>query len=331
MRCSWIGQTLGRLLPGRLFSWTQFALAAPVVLWGGLPFFARGWASLVNRSLNMFTLIAVGTGAAFVYSVVATLFPDVFPDSFRDHHGEVPVYFEAAAVITTLVLLGQVLELRARGQTVERDQGAPRTRSQDRERLGKDGLEERRFARGRPGGRPPARPTGRAGAGRRRRDGREERGRRVDGHWRTHPGRESPGDQLIGGTVNGTGSLVMQAQRVGSETMLAQIVKMVGEAQRTRAPIQRLADVVSGYFVPIVILVAALTFVAWAMLGPQPRMAYALVNAVAVLIIACPCALGLATPMSIMVGTGRGAHGRRADQAGRDTRNHGKGRHDRHR
>jgi Cu+-exporting ATPase len=300
-------QPIMRLFPGRSLAWIQLVLATPVVLWGGLPFFERGWASLVNRSLNMFTLIALGTGAAYAYSVVATLFPDVFPSSFRDHHGNVPVYFEAAAVITTLVLLGQVLELRARSQTSSAIKSLLGLAPKTARRLLEDGREEDvsldevqvgDLLRVRPGEKVPV-------------DGVVLEGKSaVDESMVTGepiPVEKAPGDRLIGGTVNGTGSLVMRAERVGSETMLAQIVKMVGEAQRTRAPIQRLADVVSGYFVPIVILVAAITFVVWAAVGPEPRMAYALVNAVAVLIIACPCALGLATPMSIMVATGRGA------------------------
>ncbi|MFO0842283.1 MAG: heavy metal translocating P-type ATPase [Gemmataceae bacterium] len=300
-------QAVARLFPGRLLSWVQLALATPVVLWGGLPFFQRGWASLVNRSLNMFTLIAIGTGAAYAYSVVATVLPGVFPGSFRDHHGNVPLYFEAAAVITTLVLLGQVLELRARSQTSSAIKAllglAPKTARRLVEGGGEedvplDAVQAGDRLRVRPGEKVPV-------------DGVVSDGRSaVDESMVTGepiPVEKAPGDRVIGGTVNGTGSLVMRAERVGSETMLAQIVKMVGEAQRTRAPIQRLADVVSGYFVPAVLLVAAVTFVAWALVGPEPRMAYALVNAVAVLIIACPCALGLATPMSIMVGTGRGA------------------------
>jgi P-type Cu+ transporter len=300
-------QAIAQLFPGRSLGWIQFALATPVVLWGGLPFFERGWASLVNRSLNMFTLISLGTGAAYAYSVVATLFPGIFPNSFRDHLGNVPLYFEAAAVITTLVLLGQVLELRARSQTSGAIKALLGLAPKTARRLVEDGreedvsLEEVRVGdrlRVRPGEKVPV-------------DGIVTEGKSAINEsmvtGESIPVEKAPGDRLIGGTVNGTGSLVMRAERVGAETMLAQIVKMVGEAQRTRAPIQRLADVVSGYFVPVVIFVAAITFVAWAVFGPEPRMAYALVNAVAVLIIACPCALGLATPMSIMVATGRGA------------------------
>ncbi len=303
-----VGQPLiARLFPGRSLTWVQLALASPVVLWGGWPFFARGWASVVNRSLNMFTLIAIGTGAAYAYSVAATLFPGVFPASFRDHHGMVPVYFEAAAVITTLVLLGQVLELRARSETSSAIKAllglAPRTAR----RLVEGGREEDvSLEEVHPGDRLRVRPGEKVPV-----DGVVVEGKSaVDESMVTGepiPVEKGPGAKLIGGTVNATGSLVMRAERVGSETMLAQIVRMVVEAQRTRAPIQRLADVVSAYFVPIVIAVAALTSLAWGLFGPEPRMAYALVNAVAVLIIACPCALGLATPMSIMVGTGRGA------------------------
>jgi Cu+-exporting ATPase len=300
-------QSIARLFPGRSLAWMQMALASPVVLWGGLPFFVRGWASVVNRSLNMFTLIAIGTGAAYAYSVVATLLPGIFPASFRDHHGNVPVYFEAAAVITTLVLLGQVLELRARSETSSAIKALLGLAPKTARRLVEGGREEDvSLEEVHPGDRLRVRPGEKVPV-----DGVVVEGKSsVDESMVTGepiPVEKGPGAELIGGTVNGTGSLVMRAERVGSETMLAQIVRMVAEAQRTRAPIQRLADVVSAYFVPIVIAVAALTFLAWGLFGPEPRMAYALVNAVAVLIIACPCALGLATPMSIMVGTGRGA------------------------
>jgi P-type Cu+ transporter len=291
----------------KLINWIQFLLATPVVIWGGWPFFQRGWASIVNRSPNMFTLIAIGTGTAYIFSLVALLLPGIFPLSFRGHGGEVPVYFEAAAVITTLVLLGQVLELRARSQTSSAIRLllalAPRTARI----LGEDGKETdiplENVSRGdqlrvRPGERVPV-------------DGVIVEGRTsVDESMVTGepiPVEKNPGSNVTGGTLNGTGTFVMRAERVGAETLLAQIVRMVGEAQRSRAPIQRLADVVSSYFVPLVILVAVITFIVWAWIGPEPRLAYALVNAVAVLIIACPCALGLATPMSIMVGTGRGA------------------------
>ena len=301
------GQPLSRILPGRAMPWVEFALATPVVLWGGWPFFARGWASVVNRSPNMFTLIALGTGAAYLDSVVATLFPGIFPASMRGHHGEVPVYFEPAAVITTLVLLGQVLELRARSQTSGAIKALLGLAPKTARRLREDGPEEDvpidrvivgDQIRVRPGEKVPV--DGEVVEGSSAVDESMISGEPI-------PVEKRSGDRVIGGTVNGTGGFVMRAERVGSETMLAQIVRMVAEAQRTRAPIQRLADVVSGYFVPAVIAVAVLTFVAWASFGPEPRLAHALVNAVAVLIIACPCALGLATPMSIMVGTGRGA------------------------
>jgi Cu+-exporting ATPase len=288
-------------------TWVQLALATPVVLWGGWPFFVRGWASVVHRSPNMFTLIALGTGAAYFYSLVATLLPGVIPASFHGHGGVVPVYFEAAAVITTLVLLGQVLELRARSQTTGAIKAllglAPKTARRLRDDESEDDIPLDQVQIGdrlrvRPGEKVPV--DGEVVAGRGTVDESMITGEPI-------PVEKGPGDRVIGGTVNGTGSLVMRAERIGAETMLAQIVRLVGEAQRTRAPIQRLADVVSAYFVPAVIAVSVVTFLAWAVLGPEPRLAYALVNAVAVLIIACPCALGLATPMSIMVGTGRGA------------------------
>ncbi|MBI4467602.1 MAG: heavy metal translocating P-type ATPase [Acidobacteria bacterium] len=284
----------------------QFVLATPVVLWGGWPFFARGWASIVHRSLNMFTLIAVGTGTAYLYSLLALLVPGIFPHSFR-HGGEVGVYFEVAATITSLVLLGQVLELRARSRTSSAIKALLGLAPKTARRLRADGGEEdvplervqvRDRLRVRPGEKVPV-------------DGVVLEGTSsVDESMVTGepiPAEKAAGSQVIGGTVNGTGSLVIRAGRVGSDTLLAQIVRLVSEAQRTRAPIQRLAVVVSGYFVPAVVLVAVATFIVWAWLGPEPRLAYAVVNAVAVLIIACPCALGLATPMSIMVGTGRGA------------------------
>ncbi len=301
------GQPLERLVPGRTLVWLQLALATPVVLWGGWPFFERGWASVVNRHLNMFTLIALGTGAAFVYSVVATLAPDIFPASFRGHHGEVAVYFEAAAVIVTLVLLGQVLELLARSRTSSAIKAllglAPKTARRVRDDGGEedvplDAVQVGDRLRVRPGEKVPVDGTVVEGTS------------AVDESMITGepiPVEKGPGTRLTGATVNGTGSFVMRAERVGSDTLLAQIVRMVSEAQRTRAPIQRLADLVSAWFVPIVVLVAIASFVVWALVGPEPAMAHALVNAVAVLIIACPCALGLATPMSIMVGTGRGA------------------------
>jgi P-type Cu+ transporter len=301
------GQPLQHLLSPSLLTWVQFILATPVVLWGGWPFFMRGWRSIVNRSPNMFTLIAIGVGAAYFYSVVATLFPDIFPPSFYGHSGTVAVYFEAAAIITTLVLLGQVLELRARSRTSSAIKAllglSPKTARLIRE----DGREEDvPLDRVRVGDRLRVRPGEKVPV-----DGVVVEGATsIEESMITGepiPVEKSKGSRVIGGTVNGTGSIVVEAQRIGSETMLAQIVRMVSEAQRTRAPIQRLADIVSAYFVLAVIVVAALTFIIWALLGPEPRMAYAIVNAVSVLIIACPCALGLATPMSIMVGVGRGA------------------------
>jgi Cu+-exporting ATPase len=301
------GAPLPRIVPPAVLTWLQLILASPVVLWGGWPFFARAWQSVVNRSLNMFTLIGLGVGVAYGYSVVATLWPDIFPHSFRGHGETVPVYFEAAAAITTLVLLGQVLELRARSQTGAAIKAllglAPKTAGRVRE----DGSEEDvpleqvqvgDRLRVRPGERVPV-------------DGIVIEGSSaVDESMVTGepiPVEKHSGDRVIGATVNGTGSLVMRAERVGAETLLSQIVQMVAEAQRSRAPIQKLADVVSAYFVPAVVAIAVITFVVWSTWGPEPRMAYGLVNAVAVLIIACPCALGLATPMSIMVATGKAA------------------------
>jgi Cu+-exporting ATPase len=292
---------------GPIAIWTELVLATPVVLWGGWPFFVRGWASLVSRRLNMFTLIAIGTGAAYLYSIVATLFPGLIPASFRSHGGEVPVYFEAAAVITTLVLLGQVLELRARSRTSGAIKALLGLAPTHARRLGRDGREEDvPLDQVRPGDLLRVRPGEKVPV-----DGAVVEGSSaVDESMVTGepiPVEKESGSPVIGGTINGTGSFVMRAERVGSETMLARIVRMVAEAQRTRAPIQRLADQVAAYFVPAVIAVAVITVLAWAAFGPEPRMANALMSAVAVLIIACPCALGLATPMSIMVGTGRGA------------------------
>jgi Cu+-exporting ATPase len=301
------GQPLQRRVSPYLLNWLQLALATPVVLWSGRPFFERGWASIVNRSPNMFTLIAIGVGAAYVYSVAATIFPEWFPDSFRMHGGEVGVYFDAAAVITTLVLLGQVLELRARSRTSSAIRAllglAPKTARIVRQ----DGREEDvPLDRVRPGDRLRVRPGEKVPV-----DGVVVEGSSsVDESMITGepiPVEKNKEDRVTGGTVNIAGTFIMRAERVGSETLLAQIVRMVSEAQRTRAPIQRTADVVAAYFVPAVIAAAVLTFIAWALVGPEPRMAFALLNAVAVLIIACPCALGLATPMSIMVGMGRGA------------------------
>lgn len=302
------GKPLQTWLGPQAVVWTQFILAAPVVLWGGWPFFVRGWQSIVNRHLNMFTLIALGTGAAFLYSVAAALFPGIFPGSFRDHHtGALAVYFEPAAVIVTLVLLGQVLELRARSQTSSAIRAllglTPKTARIIRPGGAEEDIPLEHVKPGdrlriRPGEKVPVDGTVREGAS------------SVDESMVTGepvPVEKDPGSKLTGGTVNGTGALIMEAEHVGSDTLLAQIVRMVGEAQRSRAPIQRLADSVAGWFVPLVIAIAVLTAVIWGFYGPEPAMAYALVNAVAVLIIACPCALGLATPMSIMVGTGRGA------------------------
>jgi Cu+-exporting ATPase len=301
------GEPMMRIIPSRLMSWIQLALATPVVLWAGWPFFERAWRSIVNRSLNMFTLIAIGTGMAYIYSVVATLFPDFFPQSFRHSNGLVGVYFEAAAVITVLVLLGQVLELRARSRTSAAIRALLNLAPKTARRFFEDGTEEDvPLDRVKPGDRLRVRPGEGVPV-----DGIVLEGRSsVDESMITGepiPVEKGPGNRVTGGTINGTGGLIMRAERVGGDTLLARIVRMVSEAQRSRAPIQRLADTVSGYFVPIVVLTAVVTFVVWALIGPEPRMVYALVNAVAVLIIACPCALGLATPMSIMVGTGRGA------------------------
>jgi Cu+-exporting ATPase len=301
------GMPLQHAISMRLLGYVQLALATPVVLWGGWPFFQRGWASIVNRSLNMFTLIAAGTGVAYGYSVIATFFPNIFPVSFRGEGGEVGVYFETASVIVVLVLLGQVLELRARSQTSSAIRAllglAPKTARLIRD----DGKEEEIYLEViKPGDKLRVRPGEKVPV-----DGVILEGTSsIDESMVTGesiPVEKAKGDKVTGGTVNGTGGFIMQAERVGSETLLAQIVRMVGEAQRSRAPIQQLADVVSSYFVPAVILAALITFVVWSLIGPEPRLAHAIVNAVAVLIIACPCALGLATPMSIMVGTGRGA------------------------
>ncbi len=295
-------------LPAGWMEWLQLILATPVVLWGGGPFFQRGWASLVNRHLNMFTLIAMGTGTAYVFSVIATLAPDIFPQSFLGHGGQPEVYFESAAIIVTLVLLGQVLELRARRQTSSAIKALLDLTPKTARRLRADGSDEDipldqiqrdDRLRVRPGDRIPV-------------DGTVEEGSSaVDESMisgESMPVEKSPGVKVVGGTVNQTGSFIMRAEKLGSETLLAQIVRMVAEAQRSRAPIQSLADKVSSYFVPAVLFVAVLTFIVWSIWGPEPKFAYALVNAVAVLIIACPCALGLATPMAVMVGTGRGAH-----------------------
>jgi Cu+-exporting ATPase len=295
------------LIASRAAVWAQLVLATPAVLWGGWPFFERGWRSIVSRRLNMFTLIALGTGVAYAYSLVAALMPGIFPPSFRTPEGEVPVYFEPAAVIVTLVLLGQVLELRARAQTGTAIR-ALLDLAPTRARLVRDDgtetdipLEEVQ-----PGNRLRVRPGEKVPV-----DGVVLEGNSaVDESMITGepvPAEKAPGDKVTGATVNAAGTFVMRAERVGGDTLLARIVQMVAEAQRSRAPIQALADTVSGWFVPGVIIAALLTFAAWSFFGPAPAMTFALVNAVAVLIIACPCALGLATPMSIMVGTGRGA------------------------
>jgi len=301
------GQPLRHVLSSRAIEWIELLLATPVVIWGGWPFFERGWASLVNRSLNMFTLIALGTGTAYVYSVLAVLFTALFPASFREANGAIPVYFEAAAAITALVSLGQVLELRARAHTSSAIRALLKLSPKTARLVRTDGTEIdvplEHVALGdtlrvRPGEKVPV-------------DGIVTEGSSsVDESLMTGeptPVEKSPGSCAIGGTVNTTGTFLMRAERVGSETLLAQIVRMVGEAQRSRAPVERLADRVASYFVPGVVLMAVLTFVVWAAYGSPPRMAHALLNAVAVLIIACPCALGLATPMAIMVATGRGA------------------------
>ncbi|MGE0387563.1 MAG: heavy metal translocating P-type ATPase [Gammaproteobacteria bacterium] len=297
----------GHFVSARTSQWIQFALGTPVVLWCGWPFFVRGWASVIHRRLNMFSLIALGVGVAWIFSTVGLLVPDLFPESLRMGDGMVPVYFEAAAVITTLVLLGQVMELRARSRTsaaIRMLLGlAPKTarivRGDGREEdISLDEVQPGDVLRVRPGEKVPV-------------DGIVIEGSSaVDESMVTGesiPVEKHAGALLIGATVNGTGSLQMRAERVGADTLLSRIVHMVSEAQRSRAPIQRLADTVSGWFVPAVILVALVTFVAWGLRGPEPRLAHGIINAVSVLIIACPCALGLATPMSIMVGTGRGA------------------------
>jgi P-type Cu+ transporter len=298
---------LHMLLGKQMSNWIQFGLATPVVLWAGWPFFVRGWQSLLTRNLNMFTLIAMGTGVAWIYSVIATLMPDIFPQTFRETDGSVAVYFEAAAVITVLVLLGQVLELRARERTSGAIRAllglAPKTAhlvdaGGNEKEIALEAISIGNLLRVKPGEKVPV-------------DGEIIEGQSsldeslVTGE--SLPVDKETGSKVIGGTLNASGSFIMRAEKVGSETMLARIVQMVALAQRSRAPIQRLADQVSGWFVPLVIGVAVMAFMAWTIWGPEPRYAYGLVAAVAVLIIACPCALGLATPMSIMVGVGRGA------------------------
>jgi len=299
------GLNIDSIVPKRIGKWIEFALATPVVLWAGGFFFTRAWQSIVNRSLNMFTLIAVGVGAAYFYSVVAVIAPGLFPSSFR-RHGEVDLYFEAAAVITTLVLLGQLIEAKARSRTGHAIKAllslaaktAHRIRDRQEQEIAVNEIQKGDVLRVRPGEKVPI-------------DGVIIDGKsNIDESMITGepmPVSKGAGDKVIGATVNQTGSFLMRAERIGSETVLAQIVQMVADAQRSRAPIQKLADTVSGYFVPAVIGVAIITFVVWSIVGHAPAMAYALVNAVSVLIIACPCALGLATPMSIMVGVGRAA------------------------
>ena len=299
------GLHIDKIVPKQIGKWIEFGLTTPVVLWAGGFFFTRAWQSIVNRSLNMFTLIAVGVGAAYVYSVVAVVAPGIFPESFR-RDGEVDLYFEAAAVITTLVLLGQLIEAKARSRTGEAIKAllglaaktAHRVRNGQQEEIPVDAIQKGDLLRVRPGEKVPV-------------DGVIVEGQsNVDESMITGepmPVSKGAGDKVVGATVNQTGSFLMRAERIGSETLLAQIVQMVAEAQRSRAPIQKLADTVSGYFVPAVISIAVITFIVWSIIGPPPAMAYALVNSVSVLIIACPCALGLATPMSIMVGVGRAA------------------------
>src|SRR3984893_16473901 len=305
---SMVGESLGLHLAPQVRNAIEFFLATPVVLWGGWPFFVRFWSSLLNRSPNMFTLIGLGTGAAYLDSVVATFFPQIFPASFRGMDGAAPVYFEAAAVITTLVLLGQVLELRARQRTSGAIRALLNLAPQQSLFLATDGTERDvpldQVKRGdqlrvRPGERVPVDGSIREGAS------------AVDESMVTGepmPVEKASGENVTGGTLNTSGSFIMEAERIGSETMLAQIVKLVSEAQRSRAPMQRFADRVASYFVPAVMVIAVLAFFGWIVFGPEPRFAHALVAAVSVLIIACPCALGLATPMSIMVAVGRGAH-----------------------
>ena len=311
-----VGFVMGEMIPASSVSnwidprwavWLQALIATPVVLWAGWPFFVRGWQSVKRRSLNMFTLIAMGVGVAYVYSLVATFAPGLFPESFRGHGGTVAVYYEAAAVIVTLVLLGQVLELRARSATSGAIRALLELSPPTARRIAGDGSEEEvDLAEVGAGDRLRVRPGEKIPV-----DGTVLEGRSsVDESMVTGepvPVEKTKDDRVTGGTVNGTGSLVMQATHVGEDTLLSQIVQMVAAAQRSRAPIQRLVDLVSSWFVPAVIVIAILTFIVWSIFGPDPAMAFALVNAVAVLIIACPCALGLATPMSIMVGTGKGA------------------------
>ena len=301
------GQPISSVLSNTIRPWLETLLASPVVLWGAWPFFVRGWRSIVTRNLNMFTLIGLGVGVAYGYSLVAVLIPDLFPAAFRDVNGDVAVYFEAAAVIVTLVLLGQVLELRARSRTGAAIKALLGLTPKSARRLLTSGDEEDvpieeiqvgDHLRIRPGEKVPV------------------DGRVLDGHSSIDesmvsgepvPVEKQVDDQVVGGTVNGTGALTVRAEKIGADTLLSRIVQMVADAQRSRAPIQKLADTVAGYFVPAVVGISIVTFIVWAIVGPEPRMSYALINAIAVLIIACPCALGLATPISIMVATGRGA------------------------
>jgi Cu+-exporting ATPase len=302
------GLGMNELVPANISHWIQFALATPVVLWAGWPFFQRGWASVMARSLNMFSLIALGSGTAYLYSLFALFLPSLFPPGFRDIHGAVPVYFEAAAVITVLVLLGQVLELRAREQTGGAIRALLNLAPKTAHRIAADGHDEEiPLSQVQVGDRLRVRPG----------DGVPVDGTILDGDGTVDesmvtgeslPTEKHAGDRLIGGTVNGTAALIMRADKIGADTMLSQIVTMVAEAQRSRAPIQCMADRVSGYFVPTVLAVALLAFAAWAIWGPAPALSYALIAAVSVVIIACPCSLGLATPMSIGVGVGKGAH-----------------------
>ncbi|MEW6066727.1 MAG: heavy metal translocating P-type ATPase [Nitrospirota bacterium] len=301
------GFSLAHFVNPDILRWLEFFLAAPVVLWSGWPFFVRGWNSIINHSPNMFTLISLGVCVAYVYSVIATILPGIFPESFRDESGKVGVYFEAAAVIITLVLLGQVLELKARGKTGAAIKALLGLTPKTARRIKEDGSEEDiplDFVK--PGDKLRVRPGEKVPV-----DGIVIEGASaVDESMITGepiPVQKQQGDHVIGATINSTGSLIIKAEKVGAETLLSQIVKMVAEAQRSRAPIQRLVDIVAAYFVEIVVTVAITTFIVWAFWGPEPRFTYALINAVAVLIIACPCALGLATPMSIMVATGKGA------------------------
>jgi P-type Cu+ transporter len=302
------GSPVSSLLSPRTRALLELVLATPVCLWSAWPFYVRAVQSLLNRSLNMFTLIGLGVSVAYGYSLVAALVPELFPDAFRDHHGGVGVYFEAAAVIVTLILLGQVLELRARSQTGAAIKKLLGLAPKSARRIEADGKEaDVELDAVRVGDRLRVRPGEKVPVDAEVLEGQSA----IDESMVSGepiPVLKQPGDKVIGGTLNGTGSLVIRAEKVGAETLLARIVAMVGEAQRSRAPIQKLADRVAGYFVPIVIAIAAVTFIIWAAIGTEPRMAHGLVNAIAVLIIACPCALGLATPMSIMVATGRGAN-----------------------